>query len=32
MEITENIKNIAVSNIMTSKVITVTEKQTLKEL
>ena len=32
MDITENIKNITVSSIMTSKVITVTEKQTLKEL
>ncbi|MGE3859874.1 MAG: CBS domain-containing protein [Nitrososphaeraceae archaeon] len=32
MDITENIKNITVSNVMTSKVITVTEKQTLKEL
>jgi CBS domain-containing protein len=32
MDITENIKNITVSSIMTSKVITITEKQTLKEL
>jgi len=32
MDITENIKSITVSSIMTSKVITVTEKQTLKEL
>ena len=32
IDITENIKNITVSSIMTSKVIIVTEKQTLKEL
>ena len=32
MDITESIKSITVSSIMTTKVITVTEKQTLKEL
>ena len=32
MDITEDIKNITVSIIMTSKVITVSEKQTIKEL
>ena len=32
IDITESIKSITVSSIMTSKVITVTEKQTLKEL
>ena len=32
MDITESIKSITVSSIMTPQVITVTEKQTLKEL